>query len=344
MNNIVAYFLVFLKGLAMGAADVVPGVSGGTIAFITGIYEKLLDSISAVNFGLFKILKKDGIKATWNSFNGTFLVSLFLGIGVSLFSLAKGIEWLLEFEPIKLWAFFFGLVLASIIYVGKQIEKWGIGPIIGLALGAVAAFSITLLPPLASSSEWWYMFLCGMLAVCAMILPGISGSFILLILGAYQPIIEALADRNFSLLAVVAAGCAVGLLTFARILKWLFKKFKNVTIAILTGFLVGSLNKIWPWKEVEQVFVKHAGEPDQNVISLVEHSVLPSQDYRVFAPNGFDNAGNVTDWIPKDPEIIIATGIMIGGFALIFIMEFVAKKMNSKQSDHRPNGGNKDVG
>jgi len=325
MSNIGAYFLVFLKGLAMGAADVVPGVSGGTIAFITGIYEKLLDSISAVNFGLFKILKKDGIKAAWNSFNGTFLVSLFLGIGVSLFSLAKGIEWLLEFEPIKLWAFFFGLVLASIIYVGKQIEKWGAGPIIGIILGAVAAYSVTILPPLASSNELWYMFICGMLAICAMILPGISGSFILLILGVYQPIIEALSDRNFSLLAVVAAGCVVGLLTFARILKWLFKKFKNVTIAVLTGFLVGSLNKIWPWKKVDQMVIKHAGEIDEHAEPFISASVLPGSDYDV--PSAWLSTGKVTDYIPQDPEIMTAIAIMVGGFALIFIMEFVAKKM-----------------
>lgn len=311
----------------MGAADVVPGVSGGTIAFITGIYEKLLDSINGINFGLFKIIKEDGLKAAWNSFNGSFLVALFTGIGISIFSLAKVIEWLLANEPVKLWAFFFGLVLASVIYVGKQIEKWGLGPVLGILFGTIAAYSVTILPPLGSSDELWYMFVCGMLAVCAMILPGISGSFILLILGAYQPVIEAVADRDFSVLAVVGAGCVVGLLTFSRVLKWLFNRFRNVTIAILTGFLLGSLNKIWPWKKVERVFVKHAGEEDEHVTSLIEHSVLPGNKYST--PSEWNELGEVTNYTIQDPQLVMAMAMMVIGFGFIFLMEFVANKMQS---------------
>ncbi len=328
-GSVASYILVLLKGVAMGAADVVPGVSGGTIAFITGIYEKLLESISAINFGLFKILKKDGLKAAWNSFNGTFLLALFGGVGISLVSLAKVIEWMLVHEPIKLWAFFFGLVLASIIYVGKQIEKWSAAAIIGIILGSVGAYYVTILPPLGSSDEWWYLFVCGMIAVCAMILPGISGSFILLILGAYQPVIEALADRNFSILAVVGAGCLVGLLTFARILKWLFNKFKNVTIAVLTGFLVGSLNKIWPWKKVSRVFVKHQGEPGEEIVNLEATSILPDHHFQVPKPGAYNEAGEVLEYVDADPQLVAAMGLMIAGFAVIFLMEFVAKKMGS---------------
>jgi putative membrane protein len=333
MKHIRSYFLVLMKGIAMGAADVVPGVSGGTIAFITGIYEKLLDSINGVNLGLFKIIKTKGIVAAWKSFNGSFLLALFGGIGISIFSLARVIEWLLLHEPVKLWAFFFGLVLASIIYVGKQVGKWSFGAVIGIILGAALAFTITVLPPLGSSDSLIYMFFCGMIAVCAMILPGISGSFILLILGAYQPVIEALSDRNFSLLAVVGAGCVVGLLTFSRVLKWLFRKFENVTIAVLTGFLVGSLNKIWPWKEVQKVYVSHAGEPDMHVTSLVESSVLPGKsfavvDNSVFTANG---AAEVTKTISTDPQLFAAIALMIVGFGFIFLMEFIAKKMKKDE-------------
>ena len=331
MNQFGHYLLVLLKGIAMGAADVVPGVSGGTIAFITGIYEKLLDSINGLNFGLIKILRTDGIAAAWKSFNGTFLVALFGGIGISLFSLARLIEWLLDNEPIKLWSFFFGLVLASIIYVGKQVGKWSIGTCIALLVGAAIAYTVTILPPLGNSDSLAYLFCCGMIAVCAMILPGISGSFILLILGAYQPVIEALSDRNFTLLAVVGAGCVVGLLSFSRVLKWLFRKFERLTIAVLTGFLIGSLNKIWPWKEVKKVLVRHAGEPDSDVhiTSLVERSVLPGEHYSVADPSAFTANGmiEVTETIPKDPQIVAAILLMVVGFGFIFLMEFVAKKM-----------------
>lgn len=329
MKSVKTHLTVVLKGIAMGAADVVPGVSGGTIAFITGIYETLLDSINGINLGLFKTLKRDGIAAAWNSFNGSFLVALFTGIGISLLGLAQAIEWLLDNEPIKLWAFFFGLVLASIVYVGKQVGKWSSGAIIGIIVGTSLAFTITMLPPLGSSDSLIYLFFCGMIAVCAMILPGISGSFILLILGAYQPVIEALSDRNFSLLALVGAGCVVGLLTFSRVLKWLFKKFENVTIAILTGFLIGSLNKIWPWKEVKKVYVRHAGEPDMHVTSLVERSILPGKSFATVDNSVFtaDGIADVTVYKEVDPQLLAAISLMIVGFGVIFLMEFIAKKM-----------------
>jgi len=244
------YFIIGLKGMAMGAADVVPGVSGGTIAFISGIYEELLASISNVNLNLIKTLKSEGIKAAWNQFNGSFLTALFVGIIISILSLAKIIKHLLENEPILLWSFFFGLVLASVIYIAKQITKWNLMAFIVLILGAVLAYYITTLNPLISeNSSPSFIFLAGAIAICAMILPGISGSFILVLLGAYKPVLDALNTRDLVTISVFLAGAVVGLLSFSRMLKWLFKHYKNQTLAVLTGFIIGSLNKIWPWKE-----------------------------------------------------------------------------------------------
>lgn len=249
-RTIKEYILLFFKGIAMGAADVVPGVSGGTIAFISGIYEELLSSISAINFGTFKLLKEKGLKAAWTSVNGNFLATLLSGIAVSVVSLAKGITYLLDNEPILLWSFFFGLVLASVVFIGKQITKWNIKTIIILLIGSVIAYYITILEPLASDdASLLFYFISGALAICAMILPGISGSFILVLLGSYKIILEAIHSKNLQVIATVGAGAIVGLLSFSKVLKWLFSKYKNLTLAGLTGFIIGSLNKIWPWKE-----------------------------------------------------------------------------------------------
>ena len=223
----------------MGAADVVPGVSGGTIAFISGIYEELLSSISSINLGLIGVLRKQGIKAAWNQVNGNFLVALFLGIFISIISLAKVIESLLENHPVLIWSFFFGLVLASIIYVGKQITRWNFGSVFLMLLGSGLAYYITTLNPLMSeNSSSWFLFLAGAIAICAMILPGISGSFILVLLGAYKPVLNAVNSKDFLSISVFMAGAIVGLLSFSRILKWLFKNYKNYTLAILTGFFL----------------------------------------------------------------------------------------------------------
>ncbi|MCG1037201.1 DUF368 domain-containing protein [Polaribacter sargassicola] len=244
------YVVIGLKGMAMGAADVVPGVSGGTIAFISGIYEELLGSISNIKLGLFKTLKEQGFKAAWQELNGGFLAALFIGIFTSVISLAKAIKYLLENQPILLWSFFFGLVLASIIYIAKQITKWNFASVIILILGAFLAYYITTLNPLVTeNSSPFFILIAGAIAICAMILPGISGSFILVLLGAYKPVLDAVNNKDFKTILVFLVGAVVGLLTFSRVLKWLFKHYKNLTLAGLTGFIIGSLNKIWPWKE-----------------------------------------------------------------------------------------------
>ena len=304
MSRTIKDFVVIgLKGMAMGAADVVPGVSGGTIAFISGIYEELLTSISNVNFSLIKTLKSDGIKAAWKQVNGAFLLSLFAGIFVSIVSLAKAIKWMLENEPILLWSFFFGLVLASVIYIAKQITKWKVLTVILLIAGAGLAYYITTLNPLVTeSSSSLFLFLAAALAICAMILPGISGAFILVLLGAYKPVLAAVNNRDFTTIAIVGAGAVVGLLTFSRVLKWLFTNFKNYTLAILTGFIIGSLNKIWPWKETLTWRTNSHGIE----VPLKQQSVSP--------------------FYFEDNQFIIAVVLAVVGFGLILLLEKLAVK------------------
>lgn len=274
----------------MGAADVVPGVSGGTIAFITGIYETLLESISKIDKQLFSKWKNEGFKSVWQHINGPFLSVLILGIGTSLITLAKLVTFLLKNHPIQVWSFFFGLVLASIWLVGKTVEKWDSKRIIALIIGAILAFIITILPPFADSSNLLYIFFCGTIAICAMILPGVSGSFILLLLGTYTTVLGAISDllssikdfnlatilSNGSIIGVFAVGCLIGLLSFSRVLNYLFKRSKNIVIAVLTGFLIGSLNKIWPWKETLTSFVKHAGEDNKEIVPLTQRNISPA--------------------------------------------------------------------
>lgn len=296
------YIFITLKGMAMGAADVVPGVSGGTIAFISGIYEELITSINNIDLSLFSILRKEGIKAAWSKVNGNFLLALFLGIFISVLSLAKFLSWLLENEPVLLWSFFFGLVLASVFFVGKEIKKWTVGTAIIFVLGAVLAYFITELPVSENTDSLPYLFMSGVLAICAMILPGISGAFILVLLGSYKTILDAVHERDIKIVLTVGVGAIVGLLSFARLLKWMFNHYKNITLALLTGFILGSLNKIWPWKKVLQT--KTFGE---KTIVVDDINILPG----AFA---------------GDNQLMLAILLAILGFSLIFILERAASK------------------
>lgn len=298
------YVVIGLKGVAMGAADVIPGVSGGTIAFISGIYEELLSSISNINLSLLKTLQKEGIKAAWKQLNGNFLAALFLGIFISLISLAKVIKWLLENEPVLLWSFFFGLVLASIIYIGKQITNWSIIKGFSLVIGAFVAYYITTLNPLVTeNSSSLFVFLSGAIAICAMILPGISGAFILVLLGAYKPVLAAVNNRNFTVIAVFGFGAMVGLLSFSKILKWMFAHYKDITLASLTGFIIGSLNKIWPWKETLTWRTN-------------SHGVKVPFNQQSISPFSFDG----------DNQLLFAVLLAIVGFAIILVLEKLAVK------------------
>ncbi|WP_303317493.1 DUF368 domain-containing protein [Flavivirga abyssicola] len=302
-RRLIDYFIISLKGLAMGAADAVPGVSGGTIAFISGIYEELISSISNINISLFKTLFSKGLKAFWEQLNGNFLLALATGIIISFVSFMKLAKYLLENHPILIWSFFFGLIVASIYFVGKQISKWNASVIIALIVGAGIAFYITRLPALTTSESALYLFLAGAIAICAMILPGISGSFILIILGAYKTLSDAIHDIDIKKILVFVSGALVGLLSFSHILKWLFKHYHNITLALLTGFIFGSLNKVWPWKKTLTWHTNSKG---------IKTPVLQES----ISPFSFDG----------ESQLLFAIILMIIGFLTIFILEKVGSK------------------
>ena len=306
-KNIRDYLLLTLKGMAMGAADVVPGVSGGTIALITGIYEELIFSIKSINLKALKLLLSGRPAAFWKAINGSFLLSVLLGIAISIFSLAKGLTFLLHHYPILVWSFFFGLIVASAIYVARTIKAWNAGAVIAGIAGIVIAYFITVISPAEANTTWFYIFFSGMIAICAMILPGISGSFILVLLGMYQFILGAVVDLNIPVLLVFVAGAAIGIIGFSTVLSWLLKKFHTLTIALLAGFMVGSLNKIWPWKEVTESFIDRHGE----VRPLAEKNILPTT---------YENlTGN-------ESLLWGAILFLVVGFVLIFVIEAASKK------------------
>lgn len=298
----------------MGAADVVPGVSGGTIAFITGIYQELIDSIKALSGEALHALFKEGLPAAWKKANATFLLILLSGIAVSVLSLAKGLNHLLETQPVLVWAFFFGLIVASALLVGKSVEKWYLGTVVAGLLGIAVAFYITIATPAETSEAPWFVFLSGSLAICAMILPGISGSFILLLLGKYKYILESLSTLKVEVILVFLAGCAVGLISFARLLSWMFKHYRNLTVALLTGFMIGSLNKVWPWKKVVAWTVDRHGVE----VPLKEKTVWP-QDYALLEPAQLQANNN-------DPQLLWAVVAAFAGFALIWVLEQSARR------------------
>ncbi|MFV0565250.1 MAG: DUF368 domain-containing protein [Flavobacteriaceae bacterium] len=297
------YLIISFKGLAMGAADAVPGVSGGTIAFISGIYEELITTISNVKPSLLKTLLSGNFKTFWQEANGNFVVALLSGIVVSYVSFMKLAKYLLEHHPVLIWSFFFGLIVASIYFVGKQITKWNTSVFIALAIGAVAAFYISELPALGENTSDGFLFIAGAIAICAMILPGISGSFILIILGAYKTLSHAISDFDIKKLALFFSGAIIGLLSFSHLLKWLFKNYHNTTLAVLTGFIFGSLNKVWPWKETLSWYTNSEGLQEP----LTQKSVLP------FAFQG-------------DNQIVWAIILMVLGFLTIFSLEKIGSK------------------
>lgn len=307
-NYLQKYLVLLLKGMGMGAADVVPGVSGGTIAFITGIYEELVNSIKSINAGALKLFFSGRWKAFWKHINGNFLLAVFAGIFISVLSLARILEYLLVNHPILIWAFFFGLILASSYIVSKKVGKWNYTAVAGIVAGTGLAVFITSVTPATTTDAFWFVFLSGALASCAMILPGISGSFILLLLGKYAFALHAVNERIFMDLLLLGGGAVVGIISFANLLSWLLRKHHDVTIAVLVGFMIGSLNKIWPWKEtLETILVEGELRP------LVEKNVLPV-------------AGNADDrfWMA-----LLMAAIGIG---IILVIELVLSGNREKKS------------
>lgn len=300
------YLILTLKGMAMGAADVVPGVSGGTIAFITGIYEELINSIKSVNLKALKLLLHGKIADFWKAINGTFLVSVLLGIGISVFSLAKGLKYLLDNHPVLVWSFFFGLIVASAVYVGRAIKNWNTGTILSGIVGIIVAYFITVITPAEANTTYWFIFVSGAIAICAMILPGISGSFILVLLGMYKFILDAVGNLQITVILTFLVGAAIGIVAFSNVLSWLLKKYHNQTIAVLAGFMVGSLNKVWPWKEVTKTFTDRHGE----IKPLVERNVLPGSYEQITGHNAL---------------LLWAILLAVAGFAIIFVIEGLTK-------------------
>ncbi|NOU52422.1 DUF368 domain-containing protein [Pseudoalteromonas sp. JBTF-M23] len=257
----------------MGAADVVPGVSGGTIAFITGIYSRFLHALKSFDLDALAILKNNGFKAFWSHVDGYFLLSVFAGLVTSAASLAKLITYLLAHHQILVWSFFFGLIVASFIHVAKQVKRWRWQTILSCIVGAFMAFVITTIAPSEAVPHWWMFFVAGAIAVCAMILPGISGSFILLLLGMYGHVLNAVTVRDFALVGLFLAGCVVGLMVFSRFLSWLLDKYEQVTFSLLAGFLIGSLNLLWPWKTVVSTYINSHGVEKP----LIQQNVTPME-------------------------------------------------------------------
>lgn len=300
------YFLLFAKGVAMGAADVVPGVSGGTIAFISGIYDELLRSIAAVP-GALRELVRGNLRQAWQTANANFLLVLLGGILFSVFSLARGITWLLEHQPIPIWSFFFGLIVVSTWLVGREISRWNWASWLSFALGALFAWWITVAAPMQWGHDPLSLFFAGAIAICAMILPGISGSFLLVLMGLYSFVLEAVKSLDLAVLLVFAAGCACGLLSFARLLSWMLNHLRNLTLTFLTGLMLGSLNKVWPWKETLTWRTDSHGQ----LQPLLQSNLLP---------------GSYADISGQDPQLLLAVLLALGGVALVLGLEWVAKR------------------
>ena len=268
MKGFLNYIMVAVKGACMGAADVIPGVSGGTIAFITGLYDKLLASINAIDSPAVKLFFTGKFKEFWKHINGGFLLSLFCGILFSVMTLAGLMQYLLEFHPIQTWAFFFGLIVASSIFILRGIEGWNLKAVLFLVLGVILGVTVCTLSPTTTPDALWFIFLSGAIAICAMILPGISGSFILLILGKYQYIMSTISGltsgnaigESMVVLGVFAVGAVCGILAFSRFLHWLLGKFHKETLIVLAGFIIGSLVKVWPWNNMDAIVLSQFPE------------------------------------------------------------------------------------
>jgi putative membrane protein len=313
-RNLRDYIGLSLRGMAMGASDIVPGVSGGTMALILGIYEELINSIRMIGRPeLWRAAVRFKIKEVFEIVNWQFLLAVGIGIFMAVLILARPLEWMLVNQPVYLWSFFFGLVVASAYTVSKRIPKWNPKLLLTLIAGTVAAFFIVGLVPAQTPDTWWFLFLAGALASCAMILPGLSGAFILFILGKYAAVLGAVNNREILPLLFVAAGAAVGLVTFAQVLSWLFKRYHDYTLAVLIGLMLGSLRKLWAWKQDVAWLLDEAGEYILNshgeIQVIKQINVLPD----VSTTSGVTEAG-------------LAIGLAILGAVIVLLIEWYAQK------------------
>lgn len=297
----------------MGMADVVPGVSGGTIAFISGIYEELIESIRKVNLDALRLLLQGKLTSFWRHINGSFLFAVLLGIGISVFSLARLMTYLLTHHPIEIWSFFFGLIIASALLVARQIGAWNWKTIFSLVAGSAIAWWITVASPAQTPNDWWFIILSGAIAICAMILPGISGAFILLLMGKYHYIIEAVGTLNIPILVLFAIGAIAGIISFSHLLSWLLKHWHDCTISVLMGFMIGSLNKVWPWKLPVETYMDSHGK----IVPLVEQNVMP---------------GHFEQMAGTEAHLWQAIVLCLLGFFVIYALELAARIVVRKRA------------
>ena len=307
------YIGYFLKGVGVGVANIIPGVSGGTIALITGIFIRLINAIKSFGAGAAKLL----LQGRWKEFVAKtdfyFLVAVLAGVLVAIVSLAKVFGYLFKSHPVYIWAFFFGLVFASVYFVGKRIDRWNTSVVISLIIGTGIAVVISFFNPATPDDGFFYLVLCGVVAVCSMILPGLSGSFVLILMGNYHLVaIEAINNRDMHILLPVAIGAVVGLIAFSHVLSWVFKHYKDQTIALLTGFILGSLNVIWPWKEEEYLV-------DEQGAHILKNGEPIVAKYVSALPDAFDQ------------QVWIALLLALAGVAAIVALELTALKEEAKQ-------------
>ncbi len=302
-----------LKGIAVGVANIIPGVSGGTIALITGIFERLINAIKAFDLTAARLLLTGKWKAFAEKTDLYFLLTLFVGIALAIVALARVFDYLFRDYPVYIWSYFFGLVLASIYFVAKTIERWNFVVILFFVLGTAFALFVSLINPAAENSNFWYLFLCGVVAICSMILPGLSGSFVMILMGNYQLVaIQAINNRDLGILLPVALGAVIGLVAFSHVLSWVFKHYKDQTIATLSGFILGSLNVLWPWKTAE--YLKNsAGD------FVIKHGEKVVARYASVLPEHFDKGF----WV--------AVAVMVLGIVSITVIELMAGQEQNDQ-------------
>ena len=305
------YLLLYLKGVSMGGADVIPGVSGGTIAFITGIYEELINSLKSIDGEAIRLLLSLKLAKFWKHINASFLITVLAGILTSLLSLARLMTYLLENHPVAIWSFFFGLILVSSPLIMRDIRRWNLGTVIAFLLGIVIAYAITVLSPTETPTNLPFIFFCGALAICAKILPGISGAFVLLLIGKYEYMITALIDFNLPVILVFAVGCLIGLIGFSHVLSWVLTHYRYPALALLAGFMIGSLNKVWPWKEVVAYRFNHEGVQ----VPAFDKSVLP---------------GRYLEVTNQDPQLFYAILFAAAGIFLVVSIEKTAAYLRAK--------------
>ncbi len=296
------YIVLGVKGFCMGASDVVPGVSGGTMAFILGIYEELIDAIKSFDLKSFQFFVTLKFRPLLDRISWQFLLAVGIGIFTAIFTLSGLLSWLLQNRPVFIWSFFLGLILASVVSVSRRVEAWRILTWLCLVGGTLGSYFLVGLVPVSTPNDYWFLFLCGAVAICAMILPGISGSYILVLLGKYQYVLDAVNHRDFLVLGLVAAGACVGIIAFARILGWLLKNYHDLMVATLTGLMIGSLRKIWPWKEALESVVDAHGQ----MVPLVQSNILPGQ------------------W---NGEVLAALSLMVAGLLAVLFLDRLGNRI-----------------